>query len=71
VGDNLTENPYSWHKLSHLLFIESPAGVGYSVNNDPQFEYTDSSTANDNINALLNFFSNFNEYANNPFWIAG
>lgn len=54
-----------------MLFLESPAGVGYSINNDPTFEYTDLSTANDNMNALLNFFSNFNEYSKNPFWIAG
>ena len=32
IGDNLTFNPYSWHNHSHLLFIESPAGVGFSYN---------------------------------------
>jgi serine carboxypeptidase-like clade 2 len=71
AGDNLTANPYSWHKLSHLLFIESPAGVGYSINNDPNFEYTDHSTASDNMAALLSFFAGFPELADSPFWIAG
>lgn len=37
VGDNLTENKYSWHKLSNLLFLESPAGVGYSYNLDTKY----------------------------------
>ncbi len=59
VGDNLTENKYSWHKLSNLLFIESPAGVGYSVNTDPNYYHNDAKTATDNLNAVLNFFEKF------------
>jgi carboxypeptidase C (cathepsin A) len=34
VGDQLIENPYSWYKISNLLFLESPAGVGYSINSN-------------------------------------
>jgi hypothetical protein len=71
VGDKLTPNPYSWHTLSHLLFIESPAGVGYSINTDSKFEYNDVSTAGDNLAVVQSFFAGFPEYANNPFWIAG
>lgn len=71
MGDALTPNHYSWHLLSHLLFIESPAGVGFSVNTDPSFEYNDLSTANDNFAALQSFFAGFPEYSGNPFWIAG
>ncbi len=37
VGDNLTENKQSWHKISNLLFLESPAGVGFSFNLDKDF----------------------------------
>lgn len=59
VGDKLKENPYSWNKLSHLLFIESPAGVGYSINTEANFTYNDATTANDNLNGLLSFFAGF------------
>lgn len=55
-GDTLEENPYSWDKLSHLLFIESPAGVGFSINTDPSFKYNDPTTVIDNFDALLDFF---------------
>lgn len=36
-GDMLTENKNSWHKISNLLFLESPAGVGFSFNTDSKF----------------------------------
>jgi serine carboxypeptidase-like clade 2 len=67
----LTPNPYSWHKVSNLLFLESPAGVGYSYNTNTSFTYNDAITANDNMNALLDFFNKFKEYRTNNFWIAG
>jgi carboxypeptidase C (cathepsin A) len=57
--------------VSNLLFIESPAGVGYSLNKNDTFEYNDLTTANDNFAALLNFFENYAEYGQNDFWIAG
>lgn len=36
-GDNLTENKNAWTKISNLLFMESPAGVGFSFNTDSKF----------------------------------
>lgn len=71
VGDTLTENKYSWHTASNLLFFESPAGVGYSYNLDKNFKYNDTQTASDNMFSLLDFFDKFPEYKSSPFWIAG
>ena len=29
-GTNLAANPGSWHQLAHMLFLDRPAGAGYS-----------------------------------------
>lgn len=57
-GKKLTPNPYSWNNYSHLLFIESPAGVGYSYNLETNFTFTNYIVANDSLNAVLDFFNN-------------
>ena len=60
---DLIQNNFSWLNLTNLLFIDGPAGVGYSVNNDPDFIYNDKNVAQDNLDALVNFFTDkFPEY---------
>lgn len=72
-NDTLEVNPYSWHTVSNLLFLESPAGVGYSYNLDASQQFNDSLVATDTLKALVDFFSNtkFGEYSRNDFWLAG
>lgn len=71
AGDNLTYNPHSWHQVSNLLFLESPAGVGFSYNLDKNFEYNDVQTAHDNLVALKSFYDKFPEYKSRGLWLAG
>jgi len=35
-----------------MVYIESPAGVGFSINDDPNYQYSDPNTAIDNYVAL-------------------
>lgn len=52
-------NPYSWNTISNLLFFESPAGVGYSINEDPDYIYNDTRTAQDGLKTLQMFYKRF------------
>ena len=70
---DLVLNQFAWNKKANVIYLESPAGVGFSYNdNGPtDMKYTDSLVANDNRLALVNFFLKFPEYKKNDFYISG
>ena len=67
-------NEYSWHLVANMLYIESPGNVGFSYI-DSEMEYekraNDDITANDNFNALMDFFKKFPSYKGRDFYISG
>ena len=55
-----------------MLFIEMPAGVGYSVaGDDKAWKHNDYSTSVDNIVALEDFFTKFDGLRQHDIYIAG
>ncbi|XLS81933.1 hypothetical protein HN51_047764 [Arachis hypogaea] len=69
----LLKNDYSWNQEANMLYLESPAGVGFSYSANKSFyEYVnDEMTARDNLVFLQNWFTKFPEYKNNDFFITG
>eukprot|EP00658_Telonema_sp_P-2_P044757 TRINITY_DN3265_c0_g1_i4.p1 TRINITY_DN3265_c0_g1~~TRINITY_DN3265_c0_g1_i4.p1 ORF type:complete len:503 (+),score=127.77 TRINITY_DN3265_c0_g1_i4:200-1708(+) len=61
-------NPYSWNKPANMLYIEQPAGVGFS---HPAAPTNDSVTAADTYGALIKFFAAHPELEGRKFYIAG
>ncbi|KAH7286719.1 hypothetical protein KP509_32G019800 [Ceratopteris richardii] len=59
--------------VANLLFVESPAGVGFSYSNTSSdyAEFGDSLTALDSYAFLVGWFDRFPEYKANDFYIAG
>jgi carboxypeptidase C (cathepsin A) len=55
-----------------MLYIESPAGVGYSIaNNTADYTQNDMSQSQDALIALYKFYDKFPEYLNNSLYISG
>ena len=64
-------NEYAWNKNASIVFIESPAGVGFTRIIDKNIYYNDTIQAISLNIALQNFFDLFDEYQTNDFYIAG
>ncbi|KAK7267185.1 hypothetical protein RIF29_19850 [Crotalaria pallida] len=72
-GSGLVKNDYSWNKEANMLYLESPAGVGFSYSTNESFYnlVTDEITAKDNLVFLQRWFTKFPEFKNNDFFITG
>lgn len=71
-GRGLRRNLQSWNKVSNLLFVESPVGVGWSYsNNTSDYNRGDESTAMDMLTFLSNWIKLFPEYAFRDLFLAG
>jgi carboxypeptidase C (cathepsin A) len=69
---SLVLNPSRWNLMANMLFVEAPAGVGFSYSNTPSdYNTNDNKTAHDNYLFLQGFFSLYPEYAQNPFFVSG
>ncbi|XP_066399567.1 serine carboxypeptidase 1-like [Miscanthus floridulus] len=66
-------NKYAWNKEANVIFLESPAGVGFSYSNTSSDyeESGDSRTAEDAYIFLVNWLERFPEYKTRAFYISG
>ena len=71
LSGKLKQNEYSWNKLGNMVFIEQPAGVGFSKTEDPDFLWTDDVNADNLLFALKDFFNLFEDLKNKDFYISG
>lgn len=75
-NETLTLNPYSWNTRAHLLFLEVPAGVGFSKISGfwrAVLNYiTDDFTITQlNMAVLRAFFAKFPHLLANSFYLTG
>lgn len=71
-NDTIYENPYPWNNQANMLWIESPAGVGYSIaNNTADMSTNDMKQSMDAITALQAWYAKFPEFWDNPLFVSG
>ena len=64
-------NNYSWNKQYNVLYLESPAGVGYTINTDVTKTYNEKISSTESVYALGKFIEEFYEYSNVDYYISG
>ncbi|RAL45709.1 hypothetical protein DM860_009573 [Cuscuta australis] len=71
-GRGLRRNPKSWNKASNLLFVESPAGVGWSYSNtSSDYNGGDASTARDMRIFMMKWLNKFPSYKTRDLYLTG
>ncbi|XP_020581898.1 serine carboxypeptidase-like 2 [Phalaenopsis equestris] len=69
---NLVYNPYSWTKISNIIFLDSPVGTGFSFSNHPHgYETGDKSWSKHATIFLRKWFVDHQQFLANPLYIAG
>ncbi|XP_072141616.1 lysosomal protective protein-like [Dermacentor andersoni] len=71
LGVKLTINPFSWNKVANVIFLESPAGTGYSYDPTGNNSSDDNKATEDNYQAIQDFFSKFLQFRKNEFYVTG
>ncbi|GJN31652.1 hypothetical protein PR202_gn00051 [Eleusine coracana subsp. coracana] len=74
-SDNKTlyKKTHAWNRVANMLFVEIPAGVGYSYSNTTSDYYNtgDQRTTHDAYTFLINWLEKFPEYRDRDFFITG
>lgn len=71
-GDKIYTNPYSWNMEANMLYVEQPAGVGYSlVSDESQLNTNDEVSSSDFLQAVVSFFDKFGPFRKNSLWVTG
>jgi hypothetical protein len=67
----LSPNQYAWNKVASILYVEQPAGVGFSYS-DTKADFTtgDAKAASDNYVLIREFLKRFPNVQGNDFYIA-
>ncbi|OQR93235.1 serine protease family S10 [Achlya hypogyna] len=70
-GLSVKRNPYTWARKANLIFLESPAGVGFSAPVLNATDYTDDFTTARAYEFLEQFLKGYPHLRGRPFYITG
>jgi len=71
-GKTLSINPYSWNRIANIIYVESPAFVGFSKSdNEGDRKVGDDITSADNFKFIQEWFKLYPEFRQNDFYVTG
>ncbi|KAF5179146.1 Serine carboxypeptidase-like [Thalictrum thalictroides] len=73
TGSGLYINNFSWNSVANLLFLETPAGVGFSYTNKSSdlFNTGDKRTAEDSLQFVIRWIERFPRYKHREVYLTG
>jgi len=69
-GTETVPNPHSWNKVAHVLYVDQPAGVGFSHSKKDSKE-GEKVVGEDMYYFLQSFYKAHPKYAKNPLFVVG
>ncbi|EFC49634.1 predicted protein [Naegleria gruberi] len=69
----MEDNYYSWNRFANVIYLDAPAGVGYSYANDTSVYKvnSDAQTAAETRSFLIEFLNHYSKFRNNEVYISG
>jgi carboxypeptidase C (cathepsin A) len=68
-------NPHSWNNEANILYVEQPAGVGYSycnyTANPKDCEFDDMTQSADTLHFVIAWLARYPAYGNHSLYISG
>lgn len=65
-------NPFPWNARANVLYIEAPAGVGFSyAKGADDLKFNDLLSSHDNLQAVKSFYEKFPEFVKHELYISG
>ncbi|EGD73922.1 serine carboxypeptidase CBP1 [Salpingoeca rosetta] len=70
-GTATIENPFGWNAQANIIFVDQPAGVGFSYGDAGDEDHNEAMVAEDMYNFLHEFFNAHADLANRALYIFG
>ncbi|EFC43820.1 predicted protein, partial [Naegleria gruberi] len=68
----LEDNYYSWNQFANIIYLDAPAGVGYSYGNTSFYAVnSDDQTAQESRTFLVEFLTHYSQFRNSDLYISG
>jgi cathepsin A (carboxypeptidase C) len=70
-GDSTQSNPYSWNENANVIFVDQPAGTGFSYSPETEYDTDEAEVSEDLYHFMQEFIKTHPEYRKQDFHIFG
>jgi len=70
-GVSTEVNPFSWNSHANIMWVDQPAGVGFSYGDRDDYDQNEAEVGEDMYHFLKAFFDTYPQYATQDFYVFG